>query len=80
MPRIIDRRTGAHLGRLTESEYAQLMALFEEPTRDEEPIPIDPEVVARLAESGASERLLSVLQQMLEGREDYDLGFEPDQE
>ncbi len=78
MPRIIDRRTGNHLGTLTEEECAQLMALFEEPTRDDEPLPIDPEVLERFAESGASERLLAVLQQILQGREDFDLGFEPD--
>ena len=78
MPRIFDRRTGAHLGTLSEDECAQLMALFEESTRSEEPIPIDPELVERLAESGASERLLAVLGQILQGREDFDLDWEPD--
>ena len=80
MPRMIDRRTGAYLGTLSDEECSQLMTLFEESTRDEEPIPIDPDVVEGLAESGASERLMAVLQQILQGREDFDLGFEPDNE
>lgn len=80
MPRIFDRRTGAHLGTLSEEECAQLMTLFEESTRTFDPIPIDPELVEGLAESGASERLMAVLQQILQGREDFDLGWEPDLE
>lgn len=76
MPRIIDRRTGRNLGTLSEQEWSQLMALLEEPTDDEMPTPIDPEAVERLAESGASERLLTVVQQILQGREDFDLDFE----
>lgn len=80
MPRIFDRRTGKHLGRLSEDECAQLMALFAEPTRGEEPLPIDPDDVEQLAESGASDRLLAVLQQILQGREDFDIGWEPDEE
>lgn len=79
MPRMFDRRTGRQLGWLTDAECAQLMALFEEPTRAEEPIAIDPDTVERLAESGASDRLLAVLQQLLQGREDFDIGWEPDQ-
>lgn len=78
MPRMIDRRTGTYLGTLSDEECTQLMALFDEPTRDDEPLPIDPDVVERLAESGASERMLAVLQQILQGREDFDLGFEAD--
>lgn len=80
MPRILDRRTGAHLGTLSQDECAQLMALFEESTRLDEPIPIDPDLVERIAESGASDRLVAVLQQILQGREDFDLGWEPDLE
>lgn len=80
MPRIFDRRTGKHLGWLTEHECAQLMALFEEPTRGEEPIPIDPDELEQFAESGASGRLLAVLQQILQDREDFDIGWEPDEE
>ena len=78
MPRIVDRRTGNDLGTFTEEECAQLMALFDEPTRYEEPYPIDPDLVERFVESGASERLVVVLQQILQGREDFDIGIEPD--
>lgn len=78
MPRIFDRRTGRHLGTLDADECAQLMALFEEPTRDEEPLPLDPDILERLAESGASDRLLLVVRQIMEGREDFDVGWEPD--
>lgn len=78
MPRIIDRRTGNDLGTFTEQECDQLMALFAEPTRYEEPYPIDPEVIERFAESGASERLMTVVEQILQGREDFDIGIEPD--
>lgn len=76
MPRIYDRRTGRDLGMLSEQEWVQLMALLEEPTDDEMPSPIDPDAVERLAESGASDRLLSVVRQILQGREDFDLDWE----
>jgi hypothetical protein len=56
------------------------MSLFEEPTRDEEPTPIDPDAVERLAESGASDRLMTVVLQILQDDEDFDLGWEPDQD
>lgn len=78
MPKIFDRRSGRHLGYLNDEECAQLMALFEEPTRDEEPLPLDPELIERMAASGASERLLVLLRQIIEGREDFDVGWEPD--
>lgn len=78
MPRIVDRRTGSDLGTFTQEECAQLMALFDEPTRPEEPIAIDPDLVERFIESGASDRLVVVLQQILQGREDFDIGIEPD--
>ena len=76
--RIFDRRTGKRLGVLSEQECKQLMVLFEEPTRDEEPSLIDPDLLERFAESGASEQLITVVQQILQGREDFDLDFEPD--
>ena len=79
MPRIVDQRTGRHLGTLDETECAQLMALFEEPTRGEEPIPIDPDIIERMAESGASDRLIAVLQQIMQDPEGFDPGWEPDQ-
>lgn len=82
MPRLIDRRTGRHLCTITEEEFVQLMSLFEEPVgegpADEPLMPIDPDLLERLAESGASERVLMVAQQILQGREDFDLGWEPD--
>lgn len=79
MPNIIDRRSGRFLGKLSERDCAQLMAIFEEPTRGEEPYPFDPEIILDLAEAGASEELLAVLQQLLQGREDFDLGIEPEE-
>lgn len=78
MPRIYDRRSGTYLGWLNEEECEQLRTLFEEPTRIDEPAPIDPDAVERLAKAGASERLIAVLQQILQGREDFDLDYEPD--
>lgn len=78
MPRIIDRNTGRYLGTLSDAECTQLMALFEEPARSDEPLPFDPDLLEDLAESGASEQLLLMLQQILQGREDLDLGVEPD--
>jgi hypothetical protein len=78
MPRIYDRRSGRYLGTLTDAECAQLMSLFEEPKREDDPITLDPDLVERMAEAGASERLLIVLQQILQGREDFDLDWEPD--
>lgn len=78
MPRLFDRRTGHYLGWLTQEECTQIMALFEEPRRDEEPSALDPDVLQRMAEAGASERLLAVLEQILQGREDFDLDWEPD--
>lgn len=78
MPRLYDRRSGRYLGQLSEYECAQLTSLFDEPGRGDDPIPLDPDVVERLAEAGASDLLLSVLQQMLEGGDEFDLGWEPD--
>lgn len=78
MPRIYDRRSGRYLGTLTDAECAQLMSLFEEPKREDDPVALDPDLMERMAEAGASERLLVVLQQILQGREDFDLGWEPD--
>lgn len=78
MPRIVDRTTGRYLGTLTDQESAQLMALFDEPTRTDEPFPFDPDLIDDLAESGASERVLAVLQQIQQGKEDLDLDVEPD--
>lgn len=76
MPTIIDRRTGRELGRLSELEYTQLMSLFEESWDDELPAPIDPDALERLAESGASPRLMAVVMQILQGGEDFDVGWE----
>lgn len=78
MPRIIDRSSGRELGRLSELEYGQLMSLFEESWDDELPAPIDPDAIERLAESGASPRLMAVVMQILQGGEDFDVGWEPD--
>jgi hypothetical protein len=74
MPKIIDRRTGECLGKLTHDEHAQLIALLAEPTRTEEPLPIDPDMLDQFAEAGASKRLLLVLEQVQRG----DIDFEPD--
>lgn len=78
MPIIIDRRSGRRLGQLSEQDCRQLMAIFDEPTRVEDPYPFDPEIILDLADAGASEELIGVLQQLLQGREDFDLGIEPD--
>lgn len=76
MPRLIDRRTGTHLGELSEQEYVQLRALLEEYPDEGVPAAIDADALERLAESGASERLLAVARQILQGREDFDVGWE----
>jgi hypothetical protein len=76
MPTMIDQRSGRYLGRFSEEECAQLMALLNAPPTSEEPMLIDPDVVERLAEAGASERTLVVLQQVLQDREDFVLGWE----
>ncbi|WP_368563522.1 hypothetical protein [Pseudoxanthomonas sp. UTMC 1351] len=78
MPRIVDRTTGRYLGTLTEQESKQLMALFDEPTRTDEPFPFDPDLIDDLAESGASAPLLAMLRQILQGKEDLDIDVEPD--
>jgi len=75
MPTIVDRRTGRELGRLSELEYAQLMSLFEESWGEEPPSPIDPDALERLAESGASELLMTIATQILHG-EDVDVGWD----
>lgn len=79
MPRLYDRRSGRYLGQLSEHECVQLMSLFDEPRREDDPVPIDPEIIERWADAGASERLLSILMQLLQGREDFDLDWEPDE-
>jgi hypothetical protein len=78
MPRLIDSRTGSVLGSFSSEEAAQLNALLREPSVSEEPFVIDPQVVERFAETGASDRLLAVLQQVLQGREDFALDWEAD--
>ncbi|MCF7220356.1 hypothetical protein [Marilutibacter chinensis] len=78
MPRLYDRRSGRYLGKLSEHECNRLMSLFEEPGREDDPIPLDPELIERWAEAGASDLLLSILQQLLEGSDDFDLDWEPD--
>lgn len=78
MPHLIDRRTGRILGTLSQAECEQLTALFAEPLADEAPTPFDPAILAQLAEMGASDRLLGVLQQLNEGREDVELGWIPE--
>jgi hypothetical protein len=76
MPTMVDQRSGRYLGDFSEQECAQLMALLNTPPSSEEPVLIDPDVVERLAESGASERMLVVLQQVLQDREDFVLGWD----
>ena len=76
MPTMVDQRSGRPLGSFSEQECAQLMAILNTPPTSEEPMLIDPEVVERLAEAGASERMLVVLQQVLQDREDFVLGWE----
>lgn len=62
MPRIIDRTTGRYLGTLNDQECKQLMALFDEPARTDEPLPFDPDRVDDLVESGrASDRVVAIL-------------------
>jgi hypothetical protein len=80
MPRLIDRRSGDYLGSFSTSECAQLRALLETPSTSEEPFEIDPQVVERFAEAGASERVLTVLQQVLQDRGDFALDWEADAE
>lgn len=78
MPRILDRRTGRQLGELSEQEYTQLMSLFEESPDDGLPAPVDPDAVERLAGSGASERLMMVVQKILQGCDDFEVEWEQD--
>lgn len=78
MPRIFARPTGRHLGDLNEREYTQLMSLFSESPGDKQPASIGPDAVDRLAGSGASERLLMVVQEILQGCEDFEVEWEPD--
>lgn len=77
MTRIFDRRTGETLGTLSADDLAQLWSLMAEPsTTDEAQYPIDPEALERLEAGGATPQLLTILRQMLEGREGFDLGWE----
>lgn len=78
MPRIFERSTGRHLGDLSEQEYTQLMSLFPESPDGSQPAPIDSAAAERLAGSGASERLLAVVQQILESGEDFEVEWESD--
>jgi hypothetical protein len=78
MPRILSRRTGRELGVLDEHEYAQLMALFAASADGQAPAPVGPDAVARLAGSGASARLLAVVRQILQDREDFEVDWEQD--
>ena len=81
MPRIYDRRTGEALGTLGADDLAQLWALMDEPApTDEEQYPIDPEALERLEAGGASPQLLTILRQMLEGRDGFELGWKGDGE
>lgn len=73
MPRILDRTTGRQLGDLDEQEYAQLMSLL-----GKQPALTAPDVVDRLAGSGASGQLLAVVRQILEGGEDFEVEWESD--
>ena len=79
MPRLVDRRTGQPLGTFSVEESAQLSALLAAPSTSEEPYVVDPEIVERFAERGGiSDRLLAVLQQVLQGREDFAFDWETD--
>jgi hypothetical protein len=78
MPRILGRLSGRNLGELDEHEYGQLMAVFEALPRGKTSSSSGPDVVERLTGSGASERLLAVVQQILRDGEDFEVEWEPD--
>lgn len=78
MPRILGSRTGRDLGELNEREYELLMTLFKVSPEGRAPSPISPEAVERLVQSGASERLLAVVQKILRGHEDFEVDWEQD--
>jgi hypothetical protein len=78
MPQLYDRRSGLPVARFSNEEYLQLKALLEAPPSSEEPEPVDSEALERLSASGVSDRVLTVLQQILQDREDFVPGWEPD--
>ncbi|MBF6024838.1 hypothetical protein [Lysobacter niastensis] len=77
MPRLYDRRSGRHLGTLTNDECAQLLALLDELQGDDELAP-EPDQIEGWTATFASDRVMAVAQQVLQGREDFDLDWEPD--
>lgn len=78
MPKLYDRRTGNYLGRFTEQECVQLRAMLQAPPAEDEPYAVDPNVIERYAEAGASDRVLAVVHQILQDPEDFDPDWEPD--
>ena len=80
MPILVDRRTHHALGRLSWPECEQLLKLFDEPSFDEDgaPLPVDPRLVEEMMEEGASREFFCVLEQVLQGREVFDLDIESD--
>ena len=80
MPTLVDRRTNRTLGHFSDAECEQLAKLLEEPGFDDDgaPMPVDPQLVETMVEAGASRELVAVLEQLLQGRETFDLAIEPD--
>jgi hypothetical protein len=79
MPRLVDRRTGHYMGSISTAEYDQLCALLAaEPAWDEDTWAFDEAMLDRLADAGASERVMLLFRQIEEGRGGFDPGWEPD--
>jgi hypothetical protein len=76
MPRIFDRRSQRTIGVLDADEYAMFLDLLQQPDIEDESPQIDASAVERLESLHASDNLLLIVRQVLDGGDDLDLGWE----
>jgi hypothetical protein len=78
MPRLIDRRSGAYLGSFSREECTLLTAILQAQAECGQALQPDAETIERCAAAGVSDRLLAVLQQLLQRHEACTLEWDPD--
>lgn len=76
MARIYDRRSQRTLGVLDDAEYAMFLDLLQQPDVEDESPQLDAGALDQLETVGASDNLRLVVRQVLDGGDEFDLGWE----
>jgi hypothetical protein len=74
--RIIDKNSGAHLGEVGEDDLQLMIDQFEEESSRDRDYFIDATTIGILEEAGASQRLLSLLREVVGTSEGVDIRWE----